>query len=133
MKNYDLEEGEEVQEKHEEDFELKASQENKNVKYYFDKCIQFMSASLTPFITVLYGAGMLRVVLSLISYFNADASASTTYQLFNFVSQAPFYFMPILIAYGASRVLKSNPVFAITIAAALLYPDFTTTVSGAKR
>ena len=95
------------------------------MKYYFDKCIQFMSASLTPFITVLYGAGMLRVVLSLISYFNADASASTTYQLFNFVSQAPFYFMPILIAYGASRVLKSNPVFAITISAALLYPDFT--------
>ena len=47
LKNYDLEEGEEVQEKHEEDFELKASQENKNVKYYFDKCIQFMSASLS--------------------------------------------------------------------------------------
>ena len=132
LKNYNLDEGEEVQENHVEDLELKNSDEKKNMKYYFDKCIQFMSASLTPFITVLYGAGMLRVVLSLISYFNADASASTTYQLFNFVSQAPFYFMPILIAYGASRVLKSNPVFAITISAALLYPDFTAMVSAGE-
>ena len=106
LKNYNLDEGEEVQENHVEDLELKNSDEKKNMKYYFDKCIQFMSASLTPFITVLYGAGMLRVVLSLISYFNADESAYTTYQLFNFVSQAPFYFMPILIAYGESRVLK---------------------------
>ena len=36
----------------------------------------------------------------------------------------PIYFMPILVAYGTSRVLKSNPAFAIAMAAALLYPDF---------
>ena len=132
QKNYSIEEGEAVDETHMEDFGVKKESERKNFKYYFDKCIQFMAASLTPFVTVLYGAGMLRVVLSLVSYFNPDISASTTYQLFNFVSQAPFYFMPILIAYGASRVLKSNPVFAITIAAALLYPDFTAMVAAGE-
>lgn len=67
---------------------------------------------------------MLRVILSLASYFYPAVTSSTTYMLFNFMSQAPFYFMPILVAYGASRVLKSNPAFAITVAAALLYPDF---------
>lgn len=130
LKNYEVEEGEAVDETHTEDYELKETGEvKKSFKYYFDKAIQFMSASLTPFVTVLYGAGMLKVVLSLISYFYPDVTAFTTYQLFNFISQAPFYFMPVLIAYGASRVLKSNPVFAITIAAALLYPDFTAMVS----
>lgn len=129
LKNYDLEEGDAIDEMHEEDFTLSSNQDKKNVKYYFDKTIQFMSASLTPFITVLFGAGMLRVVLSLISYFNADLATSSTYKLMNFVSQTPFYFMPILVAYGASKVLKSNPVFAMTIAAALLYPDFTAMVA----
>lgn len=132
MKKYDLEEGDAVNETHTEDYALKNDDEKRGAKYYFDKAIQFMSASLTPFVTVLFGAGMLRVVLSLISYFNADLATSSTYQLFNFVSQTPFYFMPILVAYGASRVLKSNPVFAMTIAAALLYPDFTAMVSAGE-
>lgn len=42
LKNYNLDEGEEVQENHVEDLELKNSDEKKNMKYYFDKCIQFM-------------------------------------------------------------------------------------------
>ena len=81
---------------------LNAEPVKKNVKYYFLKAIQFMSASLTPFITVLYGAGMMRVVLSLASYFNPDLAATTTYKMFDFIAQTPFYFMPILVAYGAS-------------------------------
>lgn len=49
----------------------------KNFKYYFEKAITFMSQSLTPFITVVYGAGMLKVILSLLNYF-FPAVASTT-------------------------------------------------------
>lgn len=128
-KNYDIQTGAVVDETHAEDYKLQDANQEKNVKYYFTKAIQFMSASLTPFITVLYGAGMLRVIMSLASYFVPSVSASTTYKLFNTVAQAPFYFMPILVAYGASRVLKSNPAFSITLAAALLYPDWTGMVS----
>ncbi len=128
-KNYDVQTGAVVDETHAEDYKLQDANQEKNVKYYFTKAIQFMSASLTPFITVLYGAGMLRVIMSLASYFVPSVSASTTYKLFNTVAQAPFYFMPILVAYGASRVLKSNPAFSITLAAALLYPDWTAMVS----
>ena len=128
-KNYDIQTGAVVDETHAEDYKLQDANQEKNVKYYFTKAIQFMSASLTPFITVLDGAGMLRVIMSLASYFVPSVSASTTYKLFNTVAQAPFYFMPILVAYGASRVLKSNPAFSITLAAALLYPDWTAMVS----
>ena len=127
VKNYEVETGDVVAENHTEDLALKGKK--KTIKDYFMKAIQFMSASLTPFITVLFGAGMLRVILSLASYFYPAITSSTTYMLFNFMSQAPFYFMPILVAYGASRVLKSNPAFAITVAAALLYPDFAAMVA----
>lgn len=127
-KNYKIQTGEEVKENHLEDFNL-SRKEVKNLKYYFVKSIQFMSASLTPFITVLYGAGMLRVVLSLANYFYPEISTTSSYQLFNIVAITPFYFMPILVAYGASKVLKSNPAFAITVAAALLYPNWIDLVS----
>lgn len=127
VKNYEVETGDVVAENHTEDLALNGKK--KTIKDYFMKAIQFMSASLTPFITVLFGAGMLRVILSLASYFYPAITSSTTYMLFNFMSQAPFYFMPILVAYGASRVLKSNPAFAITVAAALLYPDFAAMVA----
>ena len=127
VKNYEVETGDVVAENHTEDLALKGKK--KTIKDYFMKAIQFMSASLTPFITVLFGAGMLRVILSLASYFYPAVTSSTTYMLFNFMSQAPFYFMPILVAYGASRVLKSNPAFAITVAAALLYTDFSAMVA----
>lgn len=127
VKNYEVETGDVVAENHTEDLALNGKK--KTMNDYFMKAIQFMSASLTPFITVLFGAGMLRVILSLASYFYPAITSSTTYILFNFMSQSPFYFMPILVAYGASRVLKSNPAFAITVAAALLYPDFAAMVA----
>lgn len=106
------------------DQELMSGKRKKNLMDYLERAITFMGQALTPFITVVYGAGMLRVVLSLASYFVPSVTGSTTYQLFNFMSQAPFYFMPVLVAYGTARVLKSNPAFAIAVAAALLYPDF---------
>lgn len=120
VKNYSVETEELINENLDEDL-LKGQ---KNTKYYFEKIITFMGQALTPFITVVYGAGMLRVVLSLVSYFAPAVTESSTYQMFNFMALTPFYFMPILVAYGTSRVLKSNPAFAIAMAAALLYPDF---------
>ena len=113
-----------------EDPELLAQPEKKNFNYYLQAVIQFLSASVTPFVTVLYGAGMLKVVLSLASYFWPEVAQNSTYTLFNYLATTPFYFMPILIAYGTAKTLKSNPVFAIAMAAALLYPDFVGLVGG---
>lgn len=127
-KDYGIVTGEEVDEFHKEDLNLGKSQ--KGIRYYFQQSIQFLSSSLTPFITVLYGAGMLRVVLSLMSYFWPLVKVNTTFMMFDFLAQAPFYFMPILIAYGAARTLKSNPAFAIIMAAALLYPNYVSLIGG---
>ena len=119
-KNYTVKTEEAIDENLDEDL-IKSK---KNFKYYFDKAINFMSQSLTPFITVIYGAGMLKVILSLASYFMPDITEGTTYQLLDFMSNAPFYFMPVLVAYGTSKVLKSNPAFSMAIALTLVYPNF---------
>ena len=114
------------------DENLVSGNEKKNFKYYFEKAITFMSQSLTPFITVVYGAGMLKVILSLLSYFIPSVASSTAYTMLNFMSSAPFYFMPVLVAYGTSKVLKSNPAFSMAIALTLVYPDFNTIMTAGE-
>lgn len=129
-KEYGLETEEEVDEYHAEDT---GSGRTSGFGYYLGKVVQFLSASLTPFITVLYGAGMLKVALGVAAYFWPDVSANTTYMMFNFMSNVPFYFMPVFIAYGASRTLKSNPAFAIAMALMLLYPNFVQLIGGDQK
>ncbi|MBP5279608.1 MAG: PTS transporter subunit EIIC, partial [Erysipelotrichaceae bacterium] len=44
----------------------------------------------------------------------------------------PFYFMPIYVAYGGARKLNATPVYAMTVAAALLTPGWVSMVSNLK-
>lgn len=127
VKEYGLETDDEVEEYHKEDV---APGKTSGFGYYLGKVIQFLSATLTPFITVLYGAGMLKIALGLSAYFWPDVTGNTTYMMFNFMSNVPFYFMPVFIAYGASRTLKSNPAFAMAMALMLLYPNFVQLIGG---
>lgn len=128
-KNYRLKTGDIVEEYHKED--LKPVPKKKTtLKGCMQDLFGFIVSSVTPFITVIYGAGMLKVVMSLIAFAWPDVTNNSTYMMFNYLSQTAFYFMPILIAYGAAKTLKSNPAFAITIVAMLLYPDFVALIGG---
>lgn len=126
VNEYNLETEEAIDEYHVED----RVEEKKGIKGYFENAMQFLSATLTPFITVLYGAGMLKVVLGVSAYFWPAVTENTTYMMFNFMSDVPFYFMPVFIAYGASRTLKSNPAFAIAMSLMLMYPKFMDLIGG---
>lgn len=98
----------------------------------FKRIIEFISSSVTPFVTVIYGAGMLQVFLSLISAFWPTIKTNDTYMMFYWLAQTAFYFMPILIAYGTAKYMKGNPVFSMTVTATLLYPDFMKYVGSSK-
>lgn len=127
VKEYNLDTEEAIDEYHPED---NSEEKSTGIKGYFEKAMQFLSATLTPFITVLYGAGMLKVVLGVSAYFWPIITENTTYMMFNFMSDVPFYFMPVFIAYGAARTLKSNPAFAIAMSLMLMYPNFMNLIDG---
>ena len=89
------------------DENLVSGNEKKNFKYYFEKAITFMSQSLTPFITVVYGAGMLKVILSLLNYFIPSAASSTAYPMLNTIMTAgkatTMFGLPVhLASYGST-------------------------------
>ncbi|GGB53169.1 PTS beta-glucoside transporter subunit EIIBCA [Lentibacillus populi] len=129
--NYSIKTDDNSNENHSEELTDNTTKREKNgIKNVFQNILAYIIGSVTPFITVVYGAGMIRVVLSVITSIWPSAANSPTYMMFNFLALSAFYFMPILIAYGAAKQLKSNPAFVITIVAMLLYPDFVELVEG---
>lgn len=85
--------------------------------------ISAISTTFTPVIPALIGGGMIKAVLSILVLCGLD-DTSSTYAIMNLISDAAFYFMPILLAYGAAIKFECNPVLAMTLACALLHPTW---------
>ncbi|MHC5248726.1 beta-glucoside-specific PTS transporter subunit IIABC [Enterococcus sp. LJL90] len=89
-----------------------------------NRLIATMSAVFAPFIYVLAAAGILQGILILVTLAFPEFAATGTYQVFSFISWAPFTFLPIFIAITASRHFKSNMYIAIACCAALVSPTW---------
>jgi PTS system beta-glucosides-specific IIC component len=90
----------------------------------FSKVIGFVSAAVTPMIPGLVAGGMLKVFLLLITLVWSSFGTSQTYSLLNMLADVPFYFMPVFVAYGATKKLGATPLYGMVVAAALVYPSF---------
>lgn len=88
-----------------------------------NRIISVISTTFTPVIPALIGGGMIKAVLSILVLCGLSDSSST-YTILNFISDAAFYFMPVLLAYGAAIKFECNPVLAMTMACALLHPTW---------
>lgn len=98
-----------------------------------NKIISFVSAAVTPLVPGLVAGGMLKVVILLIVTFIDPAFSKTTgYQLISAIADAPFYFMPVIVAYGAANKLGATPVYAMVAMAALLHHNFIDLVASGK-
>lgn len=89
------------------------------------RALELVSATLSPLIPVIMGAGFVSILLALFTQLGWMSSESNTYVLLNGMANAVYYFFPVLIAYSLADRLKVNQVFAIASACFLLYPDFT--------
>lgn len=98
-----------------------ASSENKNI---LNLIIATMSAVFAPFVYVLAASGILQGILILIKLAFPDFGTTGTYQVFNFISWAPFAFLPIFIAITASQHFRCNIYIAVACCAALLSPTW---------
>lgn len=97
------------------------------------KVIGFVSASITPLLPGLIAGGMMKVALLLVvTFINPHYASTTSYMLLSAIADSPFYFMPIIVAYGAATKLGGTPVYAMVATAALLHGNFTSLVTAAK-
>ena len=89
----------------------------------WQKVLNTIASVFTPTIPALAGAGVIKGILVLCTTLGVLSNATGTYQILNAAADAVFYFMPIILAYTASKVFKCDAVISMTIGAALLYPN----------
>jgi PTS system beta-glucosides-specific IIC component len=87
------------------------------------KLTDFISGVFSPIIPAISGAGMVKAVLALLVLFNVVSRESQTYYVINFMADAVFYFLPVLLAYTAATKLKCSPYLAVALAGILLHPN----------
>ena len=109
--------------------DAKASKQPWTAKRVFDAVIGYVASAVSPLVPGLIAGGMLKVILLLIGYAWPAFLETGTYTVLGWVANAPFYFMPIFVAWGAAVKLGSTPIYAMAGAASMLTPAFMTLVS----
>lgn len=89
-----------------------------------NRIIATMSAVFAPFIYILAAAGILQGSLILITLLFEGFANTGTYEVFSFISWAPFTFLPIFIAITAAKHFKTNMFIAVAASAALVSPTW---------
>ena len=102
------------------------------IKGYAKAVVDYIAAAVSPMVPALVAGGLLKVVLLLIGMAIPSFAESQTNTILGYVANAPFYFMPIFVAYGGAKKLNSTPTYAMMVAAALLTPGWASMVSAAK-
>lgn len=111
------------------DSKAEKSKEKENL---FNRFASFISACMSPLIPALIGGGMIKVILILLPMLGWLSEKGQTYAILTIFGDAPFYFLPIMLAYTAAQYFKVTPMLAVTVGAIMIHPNFTAMVSAGK-
>ena len=81
-----------------------------------------ISAIIAPLIPVILGCGMVKILIIILDLLGVSANLPT-YQFLVIIGDAGYYFLPILVAFSASKKFKCSTPLAITIVAVLIHPS----------
>lgn len=113
----------------------KLSKDDKDNQSLGSKILASIAGIFTPIIPAIAGSGMIKGILSVVAmyYMNKhgiNIKETETYIILNALSDAVFFFMPIILGYTAAKVFKTNEIIAMILGATLCYPAFTALMSG---
>ncbi|HEM3213454.1 beta-glucoside-specific PTS transporter subunit IIABC [Streptococcus suis] len=94
-----------------------------------EQVIEYIAGSMTPLIPAMLGGGMIKVLVIVLPMLGLLKADSQSISFLAFFGDAPYYFMPIFLAYSASQKLKVTPALAMSVAGILLHPNFVQMVS----
>ena len=94
------------------------------------KILESIASIFQPIIPAITGAGLLKALMALFAWLGWLKSGTQTYIILNAISDAAFYFLPILLAASCARKFKCNQGNALALAGMLLYPQFIALING---
>ncbi len=116
--------------KEEDQVEADDVKEKLTVKGVFNAILSYLSATVAGVIPAMLTGGLAMTVNVIFgpNMLNLYAADSNIYIFFNFLYEACFYFMPVLMGYSAAKKLNLNPIFGIYSALILFAPSLTNLV-----
>ena len=93
-----------------------------------DALMDIFASIFTPVIPAITAAGMIKAILVICVLFGMNKE-SQVYTIFNFIADAGFYFLPVMLAFSSAKKLGCNPYLAVMMGGILLHPSFTKMVS----
>ena len=93
----------------------------------FNAFVSIVTTVFAPCLGVLAATGIVKGFISLFVAIGVLSNTSGTYNILYSLGDSFFYFMPMLLAYTASKKFGLPELEGMTIGAALLYPYLSTT------
>ncbi len=93
-----------------------------------DTLMDIFASIFTPVIPAITAAGMIKAILVICVLLGMNKE-SQVYSVLNFIADAGFYFMPVMLAFSSAKKLGCNPYLAVMIGGVLLHPNFAKMVS----
>lgn len=93
------------------------------------KVIGILSGIFQPLVPVMAGAGILKAALMLLTTLNILSPENSTYMVLFAISEATFYFLPLMVAYTTANICKANKIVAVGAIGVLLYPQMTAMIT----
>ena len=103
-----------------------SEKKNSFVKRMGSALLDVLASCLMPLIPVLIAAAMLKTIAVVIApgMLNIVSANSDLVVLLTFVSDAGFYFLPVMIGYTAAKHFGCNELLGMFLGAILLHPTF---------
>lgn len=99
-----------------------------SLKSFGSALLDAISGSIAPVIPVILGCGMVKILLILFDMIGIS-SELPTYQILTVIGDAGYYFLPLLIAYTASKKFNCHTTLSMAVVSVLLHPNLTAMIS----
>ena len=96
------------------------------IKGYATAALDTLISCFTPLIPAIAGAGMIKVLIYILSTAGLIVGDSIEYQVLNIIGDGVYYFLPILVAFTAANKMGTNPILAMGLAGIMMHPNLLT-------
>ena len=88
----------------------------------FNAFVSIVTSVFTPFLGVLCACGILKGILSLLTYFGLMDGAGGTYNILYSLADSSFYFLPPILGLTAAKKFKLPELEGLVIGLTMVYP-----------
>lgn len=87
-----------------------------------EQVLDVISGIFTPLLPAITGGGILKGIMALLVFAGVLTEGGSNHQILSFIADAPFHFLPFLVAFSAAKKFRTNESLAVTLAGVLMYP-----------